>query len=60
MNYCIKRGYIFQFIRDCIAGAVIPQLMLLKKENVHDALRDTPFHVPSYVQRGNIFSLYDS
>ncbi|XP_045163414.2 phosphatidylinositol 4,5-bisphosphate 3-kinase catalytic subunit alpha isoform-like [Mercenaria mercenaria] len=42
----------YRFIRDCIAGGVIPQLMLLKKENVHDALRDTPFHVPSYVQRG--------
>lgn len=42
----------YKFIRECIATGTIPQLMLLTRENVHSTLKDAPFHIPSYVQRG--------
>ncbi|WAR15387.1 PK3CA-like protein [Mya arenaria] len=42
----------YKYIRECLETKKIPQLMLLTKENVYATIKDTPFHMPSYVQRG--------
>ncbi|KAH3824205.1 hypothetical protein DPMN_126036 [Dreissena polymorpha] len=42
----------YKCIRECIETGNIPQLMLLTKDNVYATIRDIPFTVPSYVQKG--------